>query len=220
MQHPSEPRASASGGTPVIDLSHFNPPPDFARAKSAGIAAVIHKATEGATFLDPTYAARRPQAARAGLLWGAYHFGTADDPVAQAHFFLESVQPAPPILVLDYETNPSGLSMSIAQARTFVSTIQQLTGNWPGLYGGAWLKESLAETRDPVLANCWLWLSQFDPTAQIPSTWTAWTLWQFTDSATIPGIGRCDLSRFNGPDLAGFWTSGRPPSASAPEPPS
>mgnify|MGYP006160279261 CR=1 FL=1 len=32
----------------VIDISHFNGAPDWARVKAAGILGVIHKATQGA----------------------------------------------------------------------------------------------------------------------------------------------------------------------------
>ena len=39
----------------VIDLSHFNHNPDFKLAKADGILGVIHKATQGTSFLDPTY---------------------------------------------------------------------------------------------------------------------------------------------------------------------
>ena len=42
----------------VIDLSHWQAPVDFARAKSAGIAAVILKATQGSHWIDATFAQR------------------------------------------------------------------------------------------------------------------------------------------------------------------
>ena len=49
---------------------------DFAAVRRSGILGVIHKATEGGDFVDKSYAIRQPQAEQAGLLWGAYHFGT------------------------------------------------------------------------------------------------------------------------------------------------
>ena len=59
----------------VIDLSHFNTTVDLQAAKGDGILGVIHKATQGLTFQDPTYKTNRQQANAAGLLWGAYrHF--------------------------------------------------------------------------------------------------------------------------------------------------
>src|SRR5215471_14632378 len=57
----------------IVDLNHWGQP-DFAALVSAGITAVIHKATEGATFQDPEFVSRRVAAKAAGLLWGSYHF--------------------------------------------------------------------------------------------------------------------------------------------------
>ena len=59
----------------IVDLSHHNASVDFAALAGAGIAGVIHKATQGAGYVDPTYTARQAQARTVGLRWGAYHFG-------------------------------------------------------------------------------------------------------------------------------------------------
>jgi lysozyme len=190
----------------VVDLSHFNQSPDFVAAQKAGIVGAIHKATQGVTYLDPTYVEHRKAAAAAGILWGAYHFGTGSDGVQQAAFFLDSVQPADDtLLVLDFEANPQGPSMTLEEARAFVTHVQQETGRWPGLYSGHYIKELLGTSSDPVLANCWLWLSQYGPTPVVPPNWKTWTMWQYTDGAlgpephTVPGLGRCDRDQFNGP---------------------
>ena len=60
----------------VIDISHHNANPDFSRAAADGIVGVIHKATQGLTFTDSAYLTSRKKALDAGLLWGAYHFGS------------------------------------------------------------------------------------------------------------------------------------------------
>jgi len=195
----------------IIDLSHYNPNPDFALARSAGIMAVIHKATEGTSFVDPAYSSRHVSATGAGLLWGAYHFGTCADGTEQARFFLEKTEPDASVLVaLDCETNPSGPSMTLPQARDFVTYIQSVTGRWPGLYGGDYLKQLLDGAKDPVLAQCWLWLAQYGSSAVVPPNWNDLTLWQYTDAAEVPGIGRCDCSRFRGSEqeLIAFWLPG------------
>ena len=124
----------------VIDLSHHNTSPNFAKAAADGIVGIIHKATQGIGGVDATYAGRRPSAEEAGLLWGAYHFGTGSDGVKQAEFFLESVNSAGTLLVLDLEANPTGPSMSLEEARAFVTHINSKTGHWPGLYSGHYIK--------------------------------------------------------------------------------
>jgi lysozyme len=103
---------------------------------------------------------------------GAYHFGIGADGVAQADYFLSVVNPGPnDLLVLDLENDPQGPSMSLVEAHAFVTHVNQVTGRWPGLYSGHYIKELLQGNKDPILANCWFWLAQYGPTAVVPPTW-------------------------------------------------
>src|SRR5690349_24766809 len=123
----------------VIDLSHYNVNPDFKKAKADGILGVVHKATQGLTFKDNLYMQHRDAARAEGLLWGAYHFGTGVDGVQQADFFLKTAGADPEVLlILDFEQNPTGVSMTLDQARAFVTRVQSATGRTPGLYAGAY----------------------------------------------------------------------------------
>jgi lysozyme len=141
----------------VIDLSHHNQNVDFQKMNQQdGILGVIHKATQGVSFQDPTYQPHKTGALNAGLLWGAYHFGTGSDGVQQAEFFLNFVNPeAQTLLVLDFEANGQGPSMTMEEARAFVTHVHDVTGRWPGLYSGHYIKDLLGTNQDPVLANCW-----------------------------------------------------------------
>jgi lysozyme len=199
----------------VVDISHHNNTVDLGAAKASGILGVFHKATQGTSFVDPLYSQHQKQAKDAGLLWGAYHFGDGSDGVQQADSFLKTVgDPTGMLLVLDFEANPVGPSMSIEEARAFVTHIQAQTGGWPGFYCGHYFKETLGSGTDPVLANCWLWLAQYGPTPVIPATWSEWTFWQYTDGAngppphSVPGIGLCDRDQFNGTEgeLTTLWS--------------
>ena len=202
----------------VIDISHHNGKSlEFDAAKADGIVGVIHKASQGTTSRDPMYTANRAQAEAAGLLWGAYHFGTGGDGAEQAVHFVQSLgEPDGVLMALDLETNPGGDSMTLPQARAFVGKVQQLTGRWPGLYSGCTIKDLLRRRRDPILANCWLWLAQYGPKAVVPPNWPTWTLWQYTDGTiggdpkSVCGIGPCDRSRFNGSEanLRTLWHGG------------
>jgi len=202
----------------IIDLSHHNSAPDFAQIVAGGVIGVLHKATQSLTYVDPEYAARRGPAQAAGLLWGAYHFGDGEDPTAQADHFLATVGPdnADLLLVLDFEQNTGGTSMSLDQARTFVSRIQAQTGRWPGFYSGSYVKQLLGDQKDPVLSQCWFWLAEYGDTAVVPSNWPSWTLWQYTDGVNGPephtadGVGPCDRDQYNGDadSLRTFWSKG------------
>ncbi|HLG12986.1 MAG TPA: glycoside hydrolase family 25 protein [Blastocatellia bacterium] len=194
----------------IIDISHHNANPDFQQAAAAGIVGVIHKATQGTTFKDSAYTTNRQKALDAGVLWGAYHFGIGGDGSAQADFFLSTATPGPDtLLVLDYEPNPSATTMSLDQARQFVTQVNNTIGRFPGLYSGSLIKEQLGSNHDAVLAQCFFWLAQYGTNAVVPANWPTWTLWQYTDGSvgpephSVPGIGNCDRDKFNG-DLDGL----------------
>jgi lysozyme len=198
---------SAFASNSVVNLSHYDGMRvDFARMHEQGIVGVIHEATYPRNVRDEQYVARQGQATRAGLLWGAYHYANASDPVAQADFFLRTVssawyaadpasRPRQVLLVLDFEKNghyPGG-TMRVDQAVAFVQRIKQRTGEYPGLYSGEYRinsvlnnpKVSAAHKR--VLAQCWLWVANYHFQPRNVAPWSGWTLWQYT------GDGKCDL---------------------------
>ena len=189
----------------IIDVSHWEDPIDFKAVAADGIVAVIAKATQGATGVDSAYAKFKKAAAPYKFLWGSYHFGTGSEVDVQVEHYLNTVKPADRELVcLDLEPNPNGPTMTLNQAREFVALFQHLTGRYPLLYGGYWLKENLNGKPDDLLVRCPLWLSQYGPKAVLPAGWKKYVLWQYTDSHegppphTVSGIGPCDRNQFNG----------------------
>jgi lysozyme len=215
----------------VIDLSHNVTVDDFAAVRRSNILAVVHKATEGGDWTDPSYAARRSQAESAGLLWGAYHYGTRQYSGAQqATAFLAAAQPGPATLIaLDFEPNDANPrnTMTLAQAEAFVQTIQQRTGRLPVVYthpgwaNGAPAGRRRIRLQEPVtsaslLARCDLWLADHRENPEIPFAWAdrGWRLWQYaadqtaSDAAfgdttrTVEGVSHCDRNLFAGDEPA------------------
>lgn len=199
----------------VLDAFHGDEIDDFRALAASGVVGVIHKASQGTRAVDPTYANRRRQAKDAGLLWGAYHFGTAEDVERQvAHFLEVAGSDSDTLLVLDWEPNGRGGTMSVAQAERFVSLVRARTGRWPVLYTGSLAKERLPAGGSPILSNCRLWLSQYGPRAKCPPGWSEAWLWQFTGDGEgmgpheIPGVRtrNIDLSQAARPEaLASEW---------------
>jgi lysozyme len=198
----------------IVDTSHHNGNVNFQKAKDAGILGVIQKATQGQSGVDPTFKTNRKKITDVGLLCGAYHFATGSDGLKQAEHFLEVVGSFDQtLLVLDFEPNPAGPSMSLEEARSFVTHVKEVTGRFPGFYSGHFIKQLLGSGKDPILSECWLWLAQYGPTPVVPPNWPTWTMWQYTDGAvgpephTVPGIGRCDRDKFNGTEqqLRKLW---------------
>src|SRR6266478_7648523 len=190
--------ACAFAASNVVNLSHYDlMRPDFAAMKSEGIVGIIHEATYPRFDRDAQYAARQQVATQAGLLWGAYHYADATDPVRQADHFLSVVsnawaqagalsRPSGVLLVLDFEKNghyPGG-TMRVDQAVAFVARIRERTGKYPGLYSGEYRirqmlgNSSVSAAQRSVLANCWLWMANYQNEPRPTAPWSYWSLWQ------------------------------------------
>lgn len=221
----------------VIDISHWTTVSDFNLARnSSHILGVVHKASEGGDWRDPVYAERRPQAEAAGLMWGAYHFGTHQYSGAQqATMFLSTAQPGPnTLMALDLEYNEAnpGNTMQLSQAEEFVQTIFSATGRLPMVYvSAAWAdgkpvgrrKHTLGGAIDErsILAQCQLWLADYRSEPRLPGAWTGkrWHFWQYAgdtmkggpqgaQARTVSGVDKCDRNLFAGDAsaLRRFWT--------------
>ncbi len=110
------------------DLSHHNADPALIRAREAGLMFVYHKATEGSTFRDPMYPARRSAARKAGLPFGAYHFASPDhhDAVAEARAFIEYADPQAGDLVPVLDMEVAGSERLEAWSQTFMTEVTRL----------------------------------------------------------------------------------------------
>ena len=85
-----------------------------------------------------------------------------------------------------------------AWTRTFLSTVEQLSGRTPIVYTYYYFWQhqmggSTAFTRYPL----WIAAYQAKAPTKLPGGWTQWTLWQYTDRGRVPGVnGIVDLSVF------------------------
>lgn len=178
----------------VIDLSRFRVVADYDQLKAGGIAAIIHKASERTTFSDPRYARARDLALENGLLWGAYHFGSGDDPAAQVEHFLRVIQvdgelDAQTLVALDWETTyiKETSQMKIEQAEGFVEAFAQRTGRLPVLYTRAnFVRRQLPAQRETILTRCPLWIASWTRTPILHEAWKTFYLWQYTDGGPDP----------------------------------
>ena len=208
---------SAFASNSVVNMSHYDlMRVDFARMDAEGIVGVIHEASYPPYVVDDKYAVRQGAATRAGLLWGAYHFANASDPVRQADFFLNTVErtwrragqesrPNEILLVLDFEKNghyPGG-TMRVGQAVAFIERIHERTGVYPGLYSNEYRirdvinSPAVSSAHKRVLTRCWLWVANYHYRPRVVNPWRHWTMWQYT------GDGVCDLPRSTHPKNIG-----------------
>lgn len=194
----------------VVDIYRGDVVTSFDEAYGAGIRGIIHKASQGSTFKDNRYEDRRDRAVKAGMLWGAYHFGDDSDVESQVTNFLDTIGDYKGMLLaLDFEPNPKGGTMSLKQARQWLEMVEDKTGQTPVLYSGHLIKEKLGEDSDGFWGKHRLWLAQYASAPKLPDAWSEYFLWQYAADGfgpqphSIPGIqGEIDLNVFNGDENA------------------
>jgi lysozyme len=195
-----------------VDLSRYNydrEVPDFNAVKAAGYEFVILKLTEGVDYIDP-YADEMTEGARnAGLRVTYYHFATPGgsrtstgykkwwDPIDEAHDFLSALRKDwfkdPDLKDHVKETlgeDPEPLTRWAAQ---WITEVARDTGYYPMFYTYPSYMNNLVLPND-VLNMCPLWLSHFTNDLDSPPRfkdewgWKRYEIWQWTSSATVPGL--------------------------------
>ena len=193
-----------------VDTSHHQSGTiDLRAAKNAGVRWWYVKATEGDTFIDPSYRRRVAAARDAGIPIGAYHFARPDvgDAAAEARFFLAhtDVRPGDMLPMLDLEST-EGLSMAqlTTWTGTWVRTVtRELAGR--GIIGRPIIYTPFN------LGNgfgCLLWVARYSDDFRapvIPRPWKRAVIWQHSDGRFgpvkhVPGFGAVDANALH-PDV-------------------
>jgi lysozyme len=185
-----------------IDISHWQNFPNFTEVKAAGVIAMIHKATEGSSYVDPNRATNISNAIKAGIECCTYHWIKPGNAANQMNFYLKTIDPVPgERVVIDYEEDGCTLNDLHEAVQTLLDDPRDLQVT---VYSGHLLKEQLSSYDKLLNENTDLWLAQY--TTGTPSwpeeTYPSWTLWQYSESGTVNGIdgSLVDLNRFNGSD--------------------
>jgi len=205
----------------VLDLSHHNKVIDYDEVAKAGIAGIIHKASESTGFVDSQYGAQRHVFEARGFEWGAYHFGTNTNVSQQVDNFLQSANPAnDTLLCLDWE--PYGArTMTVEQAVQWIQMVESKLNRQGDvvLYSGNLAKEQLGKTKNTFLGARRLWLAQYGTNPVPQASWDDFWLWQYSDGKVgpephgCPGVlGAVDTNSFDGTtvQLRAEWAGGKP----------
>ncbi len=176
-----------------IDVSHFQGviPWDTLATR---LQFAFCKATEGETYVDPSFQANWGHIKTAGLYRGAYHFYRSDDdPEAQANFFIQTVgalgsNDLP--LVLDVEAEglaqpPSDTTLQ-RDIFLFLEVLEANTGKRPIIYTSTnFANRYLTNVK---FGKYPLWIASYqEDKPNVPEAWknTSWDFWQKTDHYTV-----------------------------------
>jgi GH25 family lysozyme M1 (1,4-beta-N-acetylmuramidase) len=179
----------------------------WSAVRAAGPDFTFVKATEGTRYTNAWFASDWSGAAAAGLYRGAYHYArpSLGSAATQARFFAATIgdQSRPLTLppTLDLEES-GGLSPAalVSWTRTFLTTVQQLTGRTPIIYTYPYFWRT-AMGGTTAFTSYPLWIASYSTAAPPTLGWPSWTFWQYTARGSvsgIPGAGSIDVNRFNG----------------------
>lgn len=131
-------------------------------------------------YIDPDASTNYNQTIAAGKAFGGYHFAGGTDPVAEANFYLNAMQPWNPgeVPILDWEiqhTDPVGWCLQ------FATQVHNIAGAWPLIYMN--LSTLRAYDWTPVLAVCGLWLADWtgNPDSVINVGYNGYVMLQYND---------------------------------------
>lgn len=202
---PLEKRSTVQG----FDISNYQPNVNFAGAYSAGARFVIIKATEGTSYISPSFSKQYTGATNAGFIRGGYHFAHPDSSTGatQATYFLAHgggwsgdgiTLPG----MLDIEYNPNGAtcyglsaSAMVTWIKSFVTTYHTKTGVYPMIYSTADWWSTCTGNSAAFNQLCPLVLARYASSpGTIPGGWPFQTIWQNSDAFAYGG----DSDIFNG----------------------
>jgi lysozyme len=202
---------------------------DWTMVAASGRQFAFIKATQGDYNKQTSFATNWAAAKNAGLLRSAYHFfDPTIDGVTQANAFLTEVTAGgdmtsadlPPMLDIEcpvaasqststsqgpnceYTGNSGWVDTTTMQQRIFdwLSTVETATGRKPVIYSyPAWFTD--VQFSDARLTAYPLFIATYSTCASVPSPWTSAVFWQYSATATVPGIsgsGNVDVDRFFG----------------------
>ena len=202
-----DPPSDSAGSTPAgaglqrgIDVSAHSGAVDWAAVVEAGHSFAFAKATEGVDLEDPAFEAHWQAMKDAGIVRGAYHFYVTEDaPEDQASFFIANVTLEPGDLapVVDVELIGHGTQPGLPERlKTYLDLVESHYGVRPIIYTSPnfWDEHLTDEFGDYPL-----WVAEYGVDApRLPSGWQEWHLWQYQDSAEVPGVANgADLSHLN-----------------------
>jgi lysozyme len=185
-----------------VDVSNHQGSIDWGKVAADGMSFAYIKATEGADFVDPSFARNWTGAAQAGLDRGAYHFFTLCSAGRdQAENFLRTVPDDPGALPLAVDLELAGNCSSRPdqtvidrELASFLDLVEANTNETVILYVGDDF-ENRYHARSRLDRPLWVRRILFRPERP-------WAVWQVSGFAKVAGIdGRVDLDVTRAPSM-------------------
>lgn len=186
-----------------IDVSHHQGSIDWKKlGTQANVRFAIMKATEGGDHRDTRFAENWQAAKEAGIVRGAYHFFTFCRPGReQARNVLATVPAEPGTLPIAIDLEFTGNCGKVptreelrAEIGAFLAELKGAYSGKPIFYLNQQFYDQYLKDNEASFPDHYLWLRRI---AEEPDQGDCghWSIWQFSDNATLEGIeGPVDLN--------------------------
>ncbi|MFT8872947.1 MAG: glycoside hydrolase family 25 protein [Sporolactobacillus sp.] len=179
-----------------VDISHYQGSIDFTGIRQAGVGFVIAKATEGTTYVDPTFAGDIAVANAAGLDTDAYHFldNTTDPNAAraEANHFADVIGTAglSGYAFVDVESFPTGATQSqvTSTVAAFLDQLKTRGITKIGVYASYNAFQNLIDVSTVKSYGALVWVARYRGDSTYLGPGMNADLWQWTRGGSINGI--------------------------------
>ena len=184
-----------------IDVSRWQGNINFEQVANSGIQIVYIKATEGTTYVSPTFEKSYQNAKANGLKIGFYHYVTArteEEAKAEAQFFASKIQgkEIDCKLAMDFEEFGNLNNNEInAIGLAFIKKLQELTQKPVVIYSNSYTARTVWNGE---ILNYPLWIAEYGVSKPRDNgKWSKYVGWQYTDTGKVNGIsGNVDRDKF------------------------
>lgn len=183
-----------------IDVSNHQGRIDWKTvSKDGNVQFVYIKATEGATYVSPTFESNIKEARKAGLKVGCYHFLRATSYIHDqfknfTEYCKQEEQDLAPLIDIEVKGRwtPQQLVDSL---QLFADMLENHYGRRPVIYTSSNFYNKYLSVQ---FSKYELFIAKYSEEEPLLNDGTAYTLWQYTDGGSVNGIhSDVDKSRFN-----------------------
>lgn len=184
-----------------IDISKWQGNINFQEVAKSGIKIVYIKATQGTSYVSPTFEKSYTNAKQNGLKIGFYHYVTArsiESAKKEAEFFASKIagKEIDCRLAMDFEEFGNLTKQEInAVGLAFVKRLEEITKKPVVIYSNTFTAKTIW---DGEITSYPLWIAEYGvKKPQNNGKWNKYIGWQYTDMGNINGIkGKVDRDKF------------------------
>jgi lysozyme len=209
-----------------VDVSYYQGSIAWSEVAASGRRFAIARVSDGTGFPDPQFSTYYAGIKAAGMVRGSYQFFRPEQSAsAQADLVIQAVGTLedgdlPPVLDVEVTDGESSATI-VAGITAWVSQIKASLGVEPIIYTAPGFWDGISGAGG--LSGTTLWVANWEVSCpSLPSTWSEYSIWQYSDTGSVPGIsGQVDLDRFNGTaaQLVAYANGGAPGGGGGPTTP-